>query len=215
MKISVLVVDDHIIFREGVKALLARESDIEVIGEASSGVEAVRCAEALRPNVIIMDILMPGMNGIEASRLIKRIDDTIKILILSVEVDRHHIIDAIDAGVSGYIPKDSTFSELSEAIRTVFTGDTYFNPKISQVIIRDYLMKAPSCLPLNHDLLTPREREMLQLIADGKNAKEIAYAFDISIKTVEVHRHNIMMKLDLYSVAELTKFAIREGLTTF
>lgn len=215
MSITVLIVDDHDIFREGVKAtLLDEESDFTIVGETWCGTEAVRLADELQPDVIIMDISMPVLNGIDATRLIKSVHQDIKVLILSVESDRNFIIDAIEAGASGYVPKEISHMELVPAIRAILTGNTYFDARISQLIIRDYLKRIPSRLPLTHDLLTHRERDMLQLIADGKNSKELADIFDISIKTVEVHRHNIMTKLDLYSIAELTKYAVREGLTS-
>lgn len=214
MKIRVLIVDDHRIFREGLRSLLDQEPDIEVAGEAGSGKEAIAIADTVPCDLVLMDITMPEMNGIEATRHLRERHPELKVLALSMESDRRFIVEVINAGIHGYVQKDVAFDELASAIRTVVAGDTYLGPRISELIIKDYLQRIPEGLPLTHDCLTNKERDMLQMIADGKNSKELATTFNISIKTVEVHRHAIMKKLKLYSIAELTKYAVREGLSS-
>jgi DNA-binding NarL/FixJ family response regulator len=214
MGIRILITDDHPIFREGLRGLLEKEPDMEVAGEAGNGIEAVSLADELHPDVIIMDLNLPDMNGIEATRRILGKHPEIRVLALSLAADRRFIVEVLEAGATGYVLKDSFFAELAGAIRTVASGETYLGPKITELIIKDYLQRVPLNLPLTCTLLTPRERELLQLIADGKNTKEISAVFGTSIKTIEVHRHNIMKKLKLYSIAELTKYAVREGLTS-
>lgn len=214
MNLSLLVVDDHAIFREGLKSLLVKESDMVVVGEAGNGIDAVCLAHELRPDVVIMDITMPEMNGIEATRRIVTELPGTRVLVLSMESDRRFIVEVLNSGALGYIMKESVFLELATAIRTVAGNEIYLGPRITEMIINDYLKRIPDQLPLTFTSLTTREREIIQLIADGQNSKEIAYQFGVSIKTVEVHRHNIMKKLNLNSVAALTKYAIREGLTS-
>lgn len=214
MLIRVLIVDDHRIFREGLSSLLAQEADMVVAGEAGSGKEALQMVETVACDLVLMDISMPDMNGIEATRHLRVCHPDLKVLALSMESDRRFIVEVIEAGIHGYVQKDAAFAELATAIRTVVAGDTYLGPRISELIIKDYLQRVPDGLPLTYESLTIREREMLQMIADGKNSKELAATFSISIKTVEVHRHSIMKKLNLYSIAELTKYAVREGLTS-
>ena len=214
MAIKVLLVDDHPILREGLRGLLERENDLEVAGEAGTGNEAVQLAGRLHPDVIIMDINMPDMNGIEATRRILAEDPPIRVLVLSLESDRRFIVEVLEAGARGYVLKDSFSDDLVNGIRTVAAGDTYLGPKITELIIKDYLQRIPDRQQLTFSSLTCRERETIQLIADGRNSKEIAAKFGISVKTIDVHRHNIMKKLNLYSIAELTKYAVREGLTS-
>ena len=214
MSIKILIADDHVIFREGLRGLIEKEPDIDVLGEAGTGVETVKFADELHPDVIVMDIIMPDMNGIEATRKILAKSPDIRVVALSMESDRRFIVEVLESGASGYVLKDGVFAELATAIRTVAAGGMYLGPRISELIIKDYLQRIPDGLPLTHSSLTVREREMIQLIAAGKNTKEIAGIFGISVKTVEVHRHNIMEKLNLYSIAELTKYAVREGLSS-
>jgi DNA-binding NarL/FixJ family response regulator len=214
MTTRILIADDHPIFREGLRGLLGKEPDLEVAGEAGNGVEALRMAEELLPDLIIMDIHMHEMNGIEATRRILKKHPGIRVIALSMETDRRFVVEVLESGAKGYLLKDTFFNELAHAIRTVAAGETYLGPKITELIIKDYLQRVPQGLPLTCTVLTPRERELLQLIADGKNTKEVASLFGTSIKTIEVHRHNIMKKLNLYSIAELTKYAVREGLTS-
>lgn len=214
MKLKILLADDHAIVRDGLRALLEKEQDMEVVAEAATGTAAVRLANEHHPDVIVMDITMPEMNGIDATRQIAGSLQNVRVLALSMESDRRFVVEVLKAGATGYLLKDCAFAELATAIRAVSAGEPYLGPKIAEVIIKEYLQRIPSAATLTCEGLTPREREILQLIADGKNAKEIAHAFDVSLKTVENQRHGIMKKLNLYSIAELTKYAIREGLTT-
>ena len=214
MSLKILIADDHRIVREGLVALLENEPDMEVVGEASTGIEALKLAVEIRPDIIVMDVTMPDMSGIEATRLIVANLFQIPILALSMESNRRFVVDILKAGATGYVEKDSAFAELTMAIRAVAAGETYLGPRISQLIIKEYLQRIPEEGSVIHECLTVRERELIQLIADGKNTKEIAYKFNVSLKTIENQRHSIMKKLDLYSIAELTKFAIREGLTS-
>jgi DNA-binding NarL/FixJ family response regulator len=214
MNLRILLADDHAIVRDGLRALLEKEPDMEVVAEAATGKEAVKFANDHHPDVIVMDISMPDMNGIDATRHIVGNLPDVRVLALSMESDRRFVVEVLKAGATGYLLKDSAFAELATAIRTVSSGEPYLGPKITEVIIREYLQRIPSAGTLTCEELTTREREILQLIADGRNAKEIAFAFEVSLKTVENQRHSIMKKLNLYSIAELTKYAIREGLTT-
>lgn len=214
MSLNLLIVDDHAIFREGLKSLIAKEPDMEVVGEAGNGIEAILLARELCPDVVIMDVNMPDMNGIEATRGIMTESPGTSVLVLSMESDRRFIVEVLEVGALGFVMKESVFSELATAIRTVADKDTYLGPRITELIIKDYLKRIPDKLPLTFTSLTTRERLIVQFIADGQNSKEIASHFGVSIKTVEVHRHNIMNKLNLNSVAALTKYALREGLTS-
>jgi DNA-binding NarL/FixJ family response regulator len=214
MSISILIADDHVILREGLRGLLEKEPDFSIVAEAGNGLDAVRLAGELRPDVIVMDIGMPDLNGMEATRKIIKANSAIKVLALSMESDRRFIVEVLESGASGYVLKDASFKQLANAIRTVAAGETYFCTRINELIIKDYLQRIPDGLPLNFASMTERERELLQMVADGMNTKEIAGKLGISNKTVEVHRQNIMKKLNLFSIAELTKFAVREGLTS-
>jgi DNA-binding NarL/FixJ family response regulator len=214
MSIRILLADDHTIVREGLRALLAKEEDMVVVAEAATGSAAVRQACDLAPDVVVMDISMPDMNGIEATRLVTGKLASVRVLALSMETDRRFVVEVLKAGANGYILKDSAFTELAKAIRIVAAGETYLGPKISELIIKDYLQQIPDEAAAPYETLTPREREIVQLIAEGRNTKEIAFTFNVSLKTVENQRHAIMKKLDLYSIAELTKYAVREGLTS-
>jgi DNA-binding NarL/FixJ family response regulator len=214
MSIRILIADDHMILREGLKALLEREPDFFIVAEAGNGLDAARLAGELQPDVIVMEIGMPDMNGIEATRRILKANSSIRVLALSMESDRRFIVEVLESGACGYVTKDASFKQLADAIRTVAAGETYFCQRINELIVKDYLQRIPDGLPLNFACLTERERELLQMVANGMNTKEISGKLDISIKTVDVHRQNIMKKLNLFSIAELTKFAVREGLTS-
>jgi DNA-binding NarL/FixJ family response regulator len=212
--IKVVIADDHAIFREGLCSLLNKEADINVVGEAATGIEAVALCRELHPDVVVMDIVMPEMSGIEATRTILAEDRNVRVLALSMESDRRFIVEVLESGACGYVLKDAFYAELADAVRRVFKGETYLGPRISELIIRDYMERVPDGLPLNFTSLTDRERALVQLIASGRSTKEIAAEFGISIKTVEVHRQNVMKKLKLFSIAELTKYAVREGLSS-
>ncbi|HOG17102.1 MAG: Oxygen regulatory protein NreC [Syntrophaceae bacterium PtaU1.Bin231] len=212
MEIRVLLADDHNIFRDGLRTLIEKEAGMEVVGEAENGRKAIALAEKLLPNVIIMDVSMPDMNGIEATRKIVSAIPDVKVIALSMHSDRRFVLGMLEAGASGYLLKDCAFAELAGAIRQVVTGNTYLSPRIADVVVKGYLHKMMESSPAAVDLMTSREREILQLLAEGLTAKEIAAHVYLSIKTVETHRRNIMQKLNMRSVAELTKYAIREGL---
>jgi len=211
---KILIADDHAVVRQGLTALIEKEEDMVVTAEAATGAEAIRLARECRPDVIVMDISMPDINGIEATRNITSEMSNVRVLALSMESDRRFVVEVLKAGASGYVLKDSAFSELATAIRAVAAGETYLAPRITSVLIKEYLQRIPDEVSATYETLSPREREILQLIADGSNAKEIAFAFSVSVKTVENQRHSIMKKLDLFSIAELTKYAVRQGLTS-
>ncbi len=213
MRTTILLVDDHIIFREGLRSLLEKSDVIEVVGEAGDGAEAVRLTSELKPDLVIMDLTMPRMNGIDATREITLKYPDTRILVLSMESNRFFVIEALKAGANGYLLKDTAFSELSDAISTVTRGETYLPRKVATLLVREFLQCIPEDMTLVYQNLTNREREILQLIADGKNIKEIALLLGSSHKTVENQRQAIMQKLQLFSIAELTKYAVRHGLS--
>ena len=214
MKIRVLLADDHKIMRDGMKAILAGVGQFEVVAEAATGREAVERVGESFPDVVVMDMTMPEMGGIEAIRQIKASHDGVRVLVLSMVLDRACVVEALKAGSTGYLVKDCAAEELVGAIRTVASGSPYLCPQITDVLIRDFTRGTPAETGAARARLSPRELEVLRLIADGKNTKEIAFTFGVSIKTVEAQRKSIMKKLDLYSVAELTKYAVREGVST-
>ncbi len=210
-KIKVLIVDDHVVLRESLQALMSLCDDIEIVGEASEGKEAVRKAQELKPNVILMDILMPGMDGIEATRRIVKCNPKVKVLILTQYDDRDHIISSIKAGASGYMPKRASSSELISAIRAVQRGEPFLYPSATSTLIKDYLHRIEE---KPYDGLTGRQREILKLIAEGHTSRQIAACLLISLKTVLSHRCKMMKKLDLHNCTELIKYAICKGLIT-
>lgn len=214
MDIKVLLADDHKIVRDGLRNLLEKEPEIKVVGEAEDGRETVQLSKKLSPEIVIMDIAMPDLNGIEATRHIMAENPDIKVIALSMHSDRRFVSEMLKAGASAYLLKDCAFEELVTAIKTVVRNKTYLSPGISGVIIEDYIRNASKAESSVFSLLSDREREVLQLMSEGKTTKEIASNLNVSIKTVETHRTNIMTKLDIHSVAELTKYAIREGLTS-
>jgi two-component system response regulator NreC len=213
MSIKIIVVDEHKILREGLSTLIAKQPEMEIIGEATDGREALQLLEKSKPDLILMDVTMPNLNGIEATRKIKSKNPNIEIIALSLHSDRRYVLGMIDAGASGYLLKECAFEELVRAINTVMSKKKYLSPGISDILIDEYVKKTTTDKPTIYSKLTPREREILQLIAEGKNTKEIARYLFISVKTVETHRRHIKKKLKVDSVAELTKIAIREGLT--
>ncbi len=213
-KIKILIADDHKITRQGLRSLLENEPDMEVAAEADEGRSAVRIACELKPDVVIMDVSMPDLNGMEATRQIVRKQPSIKIVALSMHSDNMFVTEMLKSGVSGYLLKDCAFEELSSAIRSVVDGKTYLSPAISGVIVNGYLNRLTNTQSADSQVLTDREREILQMISEGKTTKQIALKLHISIKTVETHRRKIMNKLNMFNVAELTKYAIRKGLTS-
>jgi len=187
---------------------------MEVVGEAENGRDAVRLAKELSPDLVIMDVTMPDLNGIDATRIITSGGNSTKVIALSMYSDKQYVQGMIQAGASGYLLKDCAFEELVNAIRAVIGGNTYLSPGIAGIVVQDYLNKLTHDRSSADTALTTREREVLQLIAEGKSTKEIANRLSVSVKTVETHRRQIMEKLGIYSIAELTKYAIREGLTS-
>jgi len=214
MSIRILIADDHHIIRDGLHALISGEPDLEVIGEAQDGRQAVKLARKLRPDVIIMDVAMPVLNGIEATLQIKRDHSGARIIALSMHSDRQFIIRMLEAGAMGYVLKDCAFEELTTAIQTVADGRTYLCNKVAGSVVSDYVELLGRGGTDPPSPLTPRESEVLQLLAEGKSTKEIAGSLQLSVKTIETHRLNMMDKLGVRSVAELTKYAIRHGLTS-
>lgn len=213
MTIRILLADDHKIVREGLVALLEKESDIEVTAVAEDGRSAVQLARDLLPDVAVIDIGMPGMNGIDATRCITVENPGTRVLVLSMHSARRYVLDALSAGAKGYILKDCASEELARALRIVAGDETYLSPKIAGVLVKDCVNLLPEQGAEFTGLLSRREREVLQLIAEGHNTKEIAFMLHVSTKTVETHRQQLMKKLDVQSVAGLTRYAIREGLT--
>jgi two-component system response regulator NreC len=212
-KRRIVLVEDHTVVREGLRMLLASHPDLEVVGEAGDGREAVQCVENLRPDLVLMDLSMPGKDGMEATREIKRRFPETKILALTVHDSEEYVLVALKAGADGYILKKATHAELVMAIRSVLAGEPYLSPGISDKVIKGYLAgKKTRRGTASWDMLTPREMEVLKLIAEGYKSKEIAEHLFISVNTVEKHRNNIMKKLDLHSASGLTAFAIKKGL---
>jgi len=214
MSTRIILADDHGIMREGLRALLEKQPGIEVIAEAENGRTTVELSRELKPDVVIIDIAMPDLNGIEATRQIVAESPGIKVIALSMHSDRKFVREMLSAGASGYMLKDSAFEELDKAISTVNDNKTYLSPGIADTVVKDYLGKIVTDNSAASIALTNREREVLQLFAEGKTTKQIASLLFVSIKTIETHRKQIMDKLGLNSIAELTKYAIREGLTT-
>lgn len=212
-KITILLADDHKIVRDGLCALLEREADFTVVAAVQDGRTALEKVTALAPSVAILDIGMPDLNGIEAARRIKAARPQTLVIGLSMHADRRFIAEMLRAGASGYLLKDCAFEELNRAIRAVVGGGTWLSPRIAGTVIEDYINQLAAGAPAPAGTLSDREREVLQLIAEGMTTKHIALKLGVSTKTIETHRQNIMNKLDLHSVAELTKYAIREGIT--
>jgi len=214
MSVKILLADDHRIMRDGLRSLIAKQPDMEVVAEAENGRTAVKLTRRFRPDVIVMDINMPDLNGIDATRRILAEFPGTKIIAFSMHTDHQFVAGALKAGVSGYLQKDSAFEELVRAIRTVVANQTYLSPKITADVVKGYVETLIADETAAPAFLTDREREVVQLHAEGYTTKQIAEHLNLSVKTVETHRRNIMQKLDISSIAELTKFAIREGLTT-
>jgi len=211
--IRILLADDHNIMRDGLRLLLERQSDFEIVGEASDGRQAIALAQELRPDIAIMDIAMPDMNGMEATRRIVESCPRTSVIILSMHYDESYVIRSLKAGARGYLLKDSVRADLIAAIRAVMQSKTYFSPKISQILQEDYMQELEQKeQDDSYDLLTDREREVLQLIAEGLANKEIANKLNLSIYTVDTHRSHILRKLNLHSVPEVILYAVRKNI---
>ncbi len=213
MSIKILLADDHKIMRDGLRSLIEKNSQFEIIGEAEDGRMTVKLAQELTPDIIIMDIGMPDLNGIEATRRIKATAPKTRVIALSMYYDKRFVSGMLEAGASGYLRKDSGADELVTAIQAVAENGTYLSPRIAGVVVKDYMDHLFNKNRSNLDALTDRQREILQSLSEGKNVKQIALAYRISVKTVETHIQNIKNKLDIHNTADLTKYAIREGLT--
>ena len=212
MRVRVLVVDDQPILRQGLMALLCREQGMQVVGEAADGAEAVRLARELRPNVVVMDIAMPGLNGIEATRQVVAEASAVKVLCLSVHDERAMVASVIDAGASGYLLKDCVYEELVRAVQALARNEAYLSPRIAGMLLDERRARGAAVPAGALAALTAREREIVRLLAEGYTTKQIAARLCISLKTVATHREHAMAKLDIHSVAGLTRYAIREGL---
>jgi len=213
MPIRILLADDHAVVRDGIRALLEKQTDMAVIAEAADGREAAQLAGSLAPDVVIMDIAMPNMNGIEATRRILAAHPRTAVVVLSMHQDESYVLGSLKAGARGYLLKDSLRSEIVEAVRAVSQGRSFLTRKISRIMQEDYIrqMEQRGCED-SYDLLTAREREVLQLAAEGRANKEIAAALHISLTTVETHRTHILQKLNLHSVPELILYAVRKAI---
>jgi two-component system response regulator NreC len=213
MSIRILLADDHTVMRDGLRALLERQPDIEVVAEAADGRECVRLAEEQSPDVVVMDIAMPNMNGIEATRRIVADRPRTAVVILSMHQDESYVLRALKAGAKGYLLKDSLRADVIEAIRAVAQGRSFLTRKIGRILQEDYVRELENRgLDDTYDLLTAREREILQLIAEGRTNKEVATLLNLGVTTVETHRMHILQKLSLHSVPELILYAVRKGI---
>ena len=213
MTARILLADDHEIMRAGLRAILESEAGMEVVGEADNGRDAVKSAQECQPDVVLMDIGMPDLNGIEATRQILSEAPDVKVIALSMHADKRFVASMFQAGASAYLLKKSAARELLKAIAEVTGGQIYISPQVAGVVVQDYVQHLGEATPAGADGLSPREREVLQLIVEGNTTPEIARTLNVSEKTVGTHRQHIMDKLDIHSIAELTKYAIREGLT--
>jgi DNA-binding NarL/FixJ family response regulator len=214
-QITVLLAEDHTIVREGLVSMLEDEPDVRVVGQAGDGQMAVTLAEQLQPNVVVMDITMPVLNGLEATRQIKRYFPQTQVVILTVHTTEEYIYQILQAGASGYVVKQAALDELVMAIRAAHSGQIFLSPTVSSFVVQEYIEHASANqLETEYDLLTEREREVLQLVAEGYSTREIAERLVISVKTVESHRANLMNKLNIHNIAGLTKYAIGKGLVS-
>ena len=210
--IRVLLADDHTLIRAGLRMVVVSQPDFTVVGEASDGREAVALAEQLKPDVVVMDIGMPSLNGIEACRQIHDSLPGSQVIMLSMHSDEGYVLRALKAGAKGYMLKDSAEADLASAIRAVTAGKSFFSPAVSKILLEDYMRKLKRTgAEDSFDLLSPREREVLQLVAEGKSSKEVANLLDLSVYTVETHRAKVMQKLNLHKIPELILYAVRKG----
>jgi len=212
-RLRILLADDHIVMRTGLRALLERQPNLEVVGESENGRETVALAASLKPDVVVMDVGMPVLNGIEATQTIVTQNPTVAVVILSMHADESYVMRALKAGARGYLLKDSAAADLIGAIQAISQGKSFFSPKVSRILAEDYVrvLKQKGAVD-TYDLLTSREREILQLLAEGKTNKEVATALNISPYTVETHRSHILQKLNLHNSSELVLYAVRKGI---
>lgn len=211
--IRVLLADDHKLIRAGLRLVVDQQPDLSVVGEADDGRQAVELAKSLKPNVVVMDIGMPNLNGIEAARQIGEMGAGAAVVMLSMHSDESYVLRALSAGARGYLLKDSATTDLVQAIHAVAEGKSFFSPAVSKVLLQDYMRKLRrSGAEDSYDLLSPREREVLQLVVEGKSNKEVASLLNLSVYTVETHRAKIMQKLNLKGVPELILYAVRKGI---
>ncbi|MFZ2361047.1 MAG: response regulator transcription factor [Anaerolineae bacterium] len=213
-KIRLLLVDDHEIVRAGLRMLFSAEPTVEIIGEAASGEAAVAAVEDLEPDVVLMDVAMPGIGGVEATRRIKASHPQVAVLALTMHEDEEYFFEMLAAGASGYVPKRAAPDDLMSAINIVRQGDVYIYPSLARLLVKDFLHRSEASAPETREELTPREQEVLTFIAEGYSNREIADVLVISVKTVDRHRENIMRKLQLHNRVELVKYAIEKGLIT-
>lgn len=215
MTIRILIADNHTLFSQGLRSLAETQSDFEVIGEVSDGREAVAQSRELRPDVVLMDVVMPGLNGLDATRQIRQEAPATRVLALSMHIDKRYVLGMLEAGASGYLAKDASFEEVARALRAVAAGHVYLAPNVAGLVVEDFTRRTSSPSAASAPAaLSPREREVLQLLAEGLPASRIARQLHISVKTVETHRRNILGKLELDTVADLVRYAIREGITS-
>ena len=212
-KLRILLADDHVVMRSGLRALLERQPNLEVIGECENGRETIEVAASLRPDVVVMDVGMPLLNGIEATKVIVGKNPGTAVVILSMHADESYVMRALKAGARSYLLKDSAAADLIGAIHAISQGKSFFSPKVSHILAEDYIrvLKQKGAVD-SYDLLTDREREILQLLAEGKGNKEVATSLNISTYTVETHRGHILQKLNLHNAAELVLYAVRKGI---
>lgn len=213
MPVTIIIADDHRLFRDGLRTLLDKQKNVRVVAETTNGAETVSAAAELKPDIVLMDISMPELNGIEATRRIVSRGAAIGIIMLSMHSDGRFVTESLKAGARGYLLKDCAFEEVLLAVKAVSEGTIYLSSRISESVIKDYVAIAKRVPGSAFSILSAREREVLQLLAEGRSTKETAARLNVSVKTIETHRKQIMDKLDIRSVAELTKYAIREGLT--
>lgn len=211
-QIRIILADDHAVIRAGLHLLLDRQPDFKVLGEAADGREAVASAAQLQPDVVVLDLAMPNLNGIEATRQISASQPGTQVVVLSMHSDEEYVLRALKAGARAYVLKESAEADLIAAIRAVYAGKSFFSPAVSRMLVEDYVRQLQDRdLEDSYDLLTPREREILQLVAEGKSNKDIANILTLSVYTVETHRGNMMEKLGLHTVPELILYAVRKG----
>jgi two-component system response regulator NreC len=211
-KISIVLADDHNVVREGLRVLLAAEPDFSVAGEVSDGVETVRLVERIKPNVLVVDLMMPGLNGLEVTRQLRQRAPETRVILLSMHANEAYVLEALRNGAGGYVLKDSTAADLVKAIRAVAAGHKYLSAPFSDSAIEAYLQKAKEAPLEPHETLTSREREVLQLVAEGRTSAEIARRLFISVRTVEVHRAHLMRKLGFHSQTDLIRYALTHGI---